>query len=128
MAISCLVSHPFFASLGFRPSSLPGGAIFGSLCLIVASQTSFIERRREAVRGLACDSALIDGEAVVLRKDGRGDFGEPSAPVRAADIANVGNRRAAKLRRPRHPPTRHNKLPRPPGPRSRPPRPLRWGR
>jgi ATP-dependent DNA ligase len=29
----------------------------------------------EAVRGLACDSALLDGEAVVLRKDGRSDFG-----------------------------------------------------
>ena len=28
----------------------------------------------EAVRGLACDGALIDGEAVVLRKDGRSDF------------------------------------------------------
>ena len=28
----------------------------------------------EAVRGLACDSALIDGEAVVLRKDGRSGF------------------------------------------------------
>jgi bifunctional non-homologous end joining protein LigD len=28
----------------------------------------------EAVRGLACDSALLDGEAVVLRKDGRSDF------------------------------------------------------
>lgn len=69
-----IVSHPFFASLGFRPSSLPGGAIFGSVGLIVASQTSFIERRREAVRGLACDSGLLDGEAVVLRKDGRSDF------------------------------------------------------
>jgi bifunctional non-homologous end joining protein LigD len=29
----------------------------------------------EAVRGLAMDKALIDGEAVVLRKDGRSDFG-----------------------------------------------------
>lgn len=28
----------------------------------------------EAARGLACDGALIDGEAVVLRKDGRSDF------------------------------------------------------
>jgi ATP-dependent DNA ligase len=28
----------------------------------------------EAVRGLACDSALIDGEAVVLGIDGRSDF------------------------------------------------------
>jgi bifunctional non-homologous end joining protein LigD len=27
-----------------------------------------------AVRGLACDGALIDGEAVVLLKDGRSDF------------------------------------------------------
>src|ERR1700722_12574980 len=35
---------------------------------------------------------------------------EPAAPVRAADIANVGDRRAAKLRRTRHAPTRHNKL------------------
>ena len=29
----------------------------------------------EAVRGLNVDRALIDGEAVVLRKDGRSDFG-----------------------------------------------------
>jgi ATP-dependent DNA ligase len=29
----------------------------------------------EAVRGLACDSALLDGEAVVLMDDGRSDFG-----------------------------------------------------
>jgi bifunctional non-homologous end joining protein LigD len=29
----------------------------------------------EAVRGLSADKALIDGEAVVLRKDGRSDFG-----------------------------------------------------
>ena len=29
----------------------------------------------EAVRGLNADEALIDGEAVVLRKDGRSDFG-----------------------------------------------------
>ena len=29
----------------------------------------------EAVRGLPADQALIDGEAVVLRKDGRSDFG-----------------------------------------------------
>jgi len=29
----------------------------------------------EAVRGLDADDALIDGEAVVLRKDGRSDFG-----------------------------------------------------
>jgi bifunctional non-homologous end joining protein LigD len=28
----------------------------------------------EAIRALACDSALIDGEAVALRKDGRSDF------------------------------------------------------
>jgi hypothetical protein len=28
----------------------------------------------EAVRGLACDLALIDGEAVALRDDGRSDF------------------------------------------------------
>jgi bifunctional non-homologous end joining protein LigD len=28
----------------------------------------------EAVRGLACDSALLDGEAVALREDGRSDF------------------------------------------------------
>jgi bifunctional non-homologous end joining protein LigD len=28
----------------------------------------------QAVRGLACDSALLDGEAVVLRNDGRSDF------------------------------------------------------
>ena len=28
----------------------------------------------EAVRGLAWDGVLIDGEAVVLRKDGRSDF------------------------------------------------------
>jgi hypothetical protein len=30
--------------------------------------------------------------------------------MRAADIANVGDRRAAKLSRTRHAPTRHNKL------------------
>jgi hypothetical protein len=39
----------------------------------------------EAVRGLACDSALIDGEAVVLRNDGWSDFGalmDPSAAER----------------------------------------------
>ena len=29
----------------------------------------------EGVRGLNVDRALIDGEAVVLRKDGRSDFG-----------------------------------------------------
>jgi ATP-dependent DNA ligase len=29
----------------------------------------------EAVRSLSADEALIDGEAVVLRKDGRSDFG-----------------------------------------------------
>jgi hypothetical protein len=31
--------------------------------------------RRRQVRGLNVDRALIDGEAVVLRKDGRSDFG-----------------------------------------------------
>jgi hypothetical protein len=35
---------------------------------------------------------------------------KPTAPVRAADIANIGDRRAAKLRRTWHAPTRHNKL------------------
>jgi hypothetical protein len=30
--------------------------------------------------------------------------------MRAAEVANVGDRRAAKLRWPRHAPTRHNKL------------------
>jgi hypothetical protein len=34
----------FFASLGFRPSSRPGGALFGSLCPVVAPQTRFIHR------------------------------------------------------------------------------------
>jgi ATP-dependent DNA ligase len=29
----------------------------------------------EAVRGLTCDLALINGEAVALRDNGRGDFG-----------------------------------------------------
>jgi bifunctional non-homologous end joining protein LigD len=29
----------------------------------------------EAVRGLACDNALLDGQAVALRNDGRSDFG-----------------------------------------------------
>jgi bifunctional non-homologous end joining protein LigD len=29
----------------------------------------------EAVRGLKLDRALIDGEAVVIRDDGRSDFG-----------------------------------------------------
>jgi ATP-dependent DNA ligase len=29
----------------------------------------------EAVRGLSVDRALIDGEAVVFRDDGRSDFG-----------------------------------------------------
>jgi len=32
-------------------------------------------RSPKAVRGLVADQALIDGEAVVLRKDGRSDFG-----------------------------------------------------
>jgi ATP-dependent DNA ligase len=31
-------------------------------------------RIAEAVRGLTADEALIDGEAVVLRPDGRSDF------------------------------------------------------
>jgi bifunctional non-homologous end joining protein LigD len=30
---------------------------------------------RQAVRGLAADEALIDGEAVVFRADGRSDLG-----------------------------------------------------
>jgi hypothetical protein len=33
-----------------------------------------------------------------------------AAPMGAADIANVGDRCAAELRRTRHPPPRHNKL------------------
>jgi bifunctional non-homologous end joining protein LigD len=40
--------------------------------------TDFTYRFRaivETVRGLNVDRALIDGEAVVLRKDGRSDFG-----------------------------------------------------
>ena len=37
-------------------------------------------------------------------------FAKPTAPMRATDIANVGDRRAAKLRRPWHAPTRHDKL------------------
>jgi hypothetical protein len=37
-----------------------------------APQT-FSDHRRGGSR-LACDGALIDGEAVVLRKDGRSDF------------------------------------------------------
>jgi hypothetical protein len=37
-------------------------------------------------------------------------FAEPPPPMRAADIANVGDWRAAELRRPWHAPTRHNKL------------------
>ena len=38
----------------------------------------------EVVRGLACDGAPIDGEAVVLRKDGRSEFRalQPSAAGR----------------------------------------------
>jgi hypothetical protein len=37
-------------------------------------------RIAEAVRGLSVDEALIDGEAVVLRDDGRSDF----APLKSA--------------------------------------------
>jgi bifunctional non-homologous end joining protein LigD len=33
----------------------------------------------EAVRGLSADEAVIDGEAVVLRDDGRSDFGARTA-------------------------------------------------
>ena len=36
-------------------------------------------RYSEAVRGLACDRALIYGEAVALRDDGRNDFGALTA-------------------------------------------------
>jgi hypothetical protein len=36
----------------------------------------------EAVCGLSVDRALIDGEAVVLRDDGRGDFGALTCPLR----------------------------------------------
>jgi hypothetical protein len=39
----------------------------------------------EVVRGLACDGALIDGEAVVLRKDGRSDA--PNQARRGASLA-----------------------------------------
>ena len=51
----------------------------------------------------------------VLAKRGRGRdaavmFAEPAAPVRAAEITNIGDRCAAKLRRPWHAPTRHSKL------------------
>jgi hypothetical protein len=35
---------------------------------------------------------------------------EPSAPVRAADVADVGDRLATELRRPGHAPTSHSKL------------------
>jgi hypothetical protein len=34
-----------FLALGFRPSSCLGGALFGGLCLVVASQTSFMHPR-----------------------------------------------------------------------------------
>jgi ATP-dependent DNA ligase len=37
--------------------------------------TSCSPRIAAAVRGLAADSALIDGEAVAFRPDGRSDFG-----------------------------------------------------
>ena len=36
--------------------------------------TNRLPRIAEAVRGLAAESALIDGEAVALRPDGRSDF------------------------------------------------------
>ena len=52
-------------------------------------------------------------EAVVAGKrwhDATVMLAEPAAPMGAPDIANVGDRRAAKLRRTRHSPARHDKL------------------
>jgi bifunctional non-homologous end joining protein LigD len=39
-----------------------------------ADFTDCLSRIADAVRGLAADAALIDGEAVVFRDDGRSDF------------------------------------------------------
>jgi hypothetical protein len=64
------------------------------------------------------DRLLAEGSSAIPRPDRRRPLarrdrshGEPPAPIRAADITNIGDRRAAKLRRPRHAPSRHNKLP-----------------
>jgi ATP dependent DNA ligase domain len=63
----------------------------------------------EAVRGLAADEALIDGEAVVLKDDGRSDFAALMTKRRGAGLAR-GLRPSASRRR-----------------RSAPVRPLRLG-
>ena len=44
------------------------------------------------------------------RHDAAVSLAEPSAPVRASDVADIRDRRAAELRRPRHAPAGHNKL------------------
>src|ERR1700722_11603954 len=44
------------------------------------------------------------------RHDAAVVFAEPAAPVRAANIANIGDRNPSKLRRTGHPPARHDKL------------------
>ncbi len=73
------------------------------------TRTAMFFAKREPFRRLA-----RLGVSVLAKRSRRHDaavlLAEPPAPMRAADIANVSDRRAAKLRRPRHAPTRHNKL------------------
>jgi bifunctional non-homologous end joining protein LigD len=59
---------------GFRIVALKQGALVKVWSRRAAGFTERFSRIAETVRGLPADEALIDGEAVVFRHDGRSDF------------------------------------------------------
>src|ERR1700733_7490707 len=87
-----------------RPSNAPPGGPYTS-----KGEQGTVLAKREPLRRLAGLRIRVFAKRC-RRHDAAVLLAEPAAPMRAADIANVGDRRAAKLRRTRHAPARHNKL------------------